>query len=282
MSLPHVEPRPTAMPGLLRDQRALVTGASSGIGRAIALALAEAGADVAVNYSSAAGPAEEVAGQIREMGRRSFAVRADVGNEADVARMFAKARETFGSLDILVNNAGLELVKPFAELGLEEFRRVQSVNVDGVFMGCQILLPLLRAAAGNRRGGASIINISSVAGIVVFANQLPYTVSKAAVAHLSKGLAVEFAEGGLAIRVNSVHPGFIWTPMLAQVCERWAEEGILGESAEQVRAEMARMQLTGRLGDPEDIAAGVAYLASEDAAFVTGSELVIDGGWVVR
>jgi len=267
--------------GRLQDRTALVTGAGQGIGAATAKRLAAEGARVFVSDINPE-TAGQVCAQITAAGGSATALALDVVSESawhDAAGLLSAAP---GGLDILVNNAGLELVKPFAELGLEEFRRVQSVNVDGVFMGCQILLPLLRAAAGNRRGGASIINISSVAGIVVFANQLPYTVSKAAVAHLSKGLAVEFAEGGLAIRVNSVHPGFIWTPMLAQVCERWAEEGILGESAEQVRAEMARMQLTGRLGDPEDIAAGVAYLASEDAAFVTGSELVIDGGWVVR
>lgn len=269
------------MIGRLKNKTALVTGAGQGIGAATAMRLAAEGAHVFVSDLNPA-TAQQVGAHITSAGHQCDILELDVCQEASWEAAYRHLSEAAGALDILVNNAGVELVKPVSEISLEEFRKVQSVNVDGVFLGCRILLPLLRKAAEARDSGAAIVNVSSVAGIVAFANQLPYTVSKGAVRHMTKGLAIEFAEAGFNVRVNSVHPGCIETPMLADVIRSWAEKGILGNEPETVRSEMAKMHPLGRLGTPDDIAAGIAYLASDEAGFITGAELVIDGGWIAR
>jgi len=260
------------MAGRLAGRTALVTGAAQGIGAAIARAMAEEGARLIVT-DVALGRLEPAAAAIGAQ-----ALRLDVAMEEDWLAAAAQISAGPGTLDILVNNAGIELVKPCADTSLAEWRRVMAVNLDGIFLGCRTLLPLL---SNRREGSASVINISSIAGIVGYPNQAAYNVSKAGVRHLSKSLAIEWAHDGLPIRVNSIHPGCIRTPMLEEAVEVWVASGAIGAGTDPWAA-VAAMCPMRRVGRVEDVAMGAVYLASDEAAFVTGSELVIDGGWVAQ
>lgn len=267
--------------GRLKNKSVLITGAAQGLGAAMALRLAEEGADLIlcdINKQGLDAKAED----LRKTGAKIETFQMDVREKADWQRVAKFLEDEVGRLDVLVNNAGVELVKQFEDIELEEWRNVQSVNVDGIFLGCQVLLDLLKASSAQGDTSASIINLSSIAGIVAFANQLAYNTSKGAVRHLSKSLAIEFAEKKYNIRVNSVHPGFIDTPMLREVFVDWAEKGIMGDTPEDVTAAVAAIQPLGYFGKPVDIANGVLFLASDESAFVTGSELVIDGAWTAR
>jgi NAD(P)-dependent dehydrogenase (short-subunit alcohol dehydrogenase family) len=177
--------------------------------------------------------------------------------------------DAFGHLDVLVNNAGIPGVnKPTHEVTLEEWNRVISVNLNGVFLCTKHAIPYMRQA-----GGGSIINLSSIYGLVGAPDLPPYHAAKGGVRLMSKTDALFYAADG--IRVNSVHPGFIWTPMVENVCRE------LGD-VEAARRHLTKLHPIGRLGEPEDIAYGILYLASDEAKFVTGSELVIDGGYTAR
>jgi len=248
----------------LENKVALITGAASGIGAETARLLASHGARVAIADRDAAGASRMAA----ETG--GHAIEMDVTSEADWKRAVAGTVATFGGLDVLVNCAGIELVKSLAETSYEDWRRVMSVNLDGVFLGT-------RAAIGAMRKGGSIVNISSVAGINGFSRQVAYCASKGGVRLLSKAAAVECAEAGLGIRVNSVHPGIIDTPM--------AQE-ILGTVEAKRRGEIeARWKLLhpiGRIGRPSEVAQCILFLAGDASTFVTGTELVVDGGLTAR
>jgi NAD(P)-dependent dehydrogenase (short-subunit alcohol dehydrogenase family) len=248
---------------------AIVTGAAQGIGRAIAKLLADEGAAVAVtDVQDPAG--EAVAEEIRKAGGKARYWRLDVSQEADVARVFAEVAKEFGRLDILANNAGISGSNGTAEEVTEaEWDAVMAINVKGTLFCTKHAVPLMRLA-----GGGSIINLSSVYGIVGSHNVAAYHASKGAIRVMSKTDALAFAED--RIRVNSVHPGFIWTPML----ESGAQTA--GVAPEAVHAAMSKLHPLGTLGEPEDVAWGVLYLASEESKFVTGSELVIDGGYTAR
>jgi 3(or 17)beta-hydroxysteroid dehydrogenase len=260
------------MAGRLAGKTALVTGAAQGIGAAIARAMAAEEARLIV--ADIAG--ERLAEVAAEIGARPL--RLDVALEEDWLAAAASLAADAGRLDILVNNAGIELVKPAADTSLAEWRRVMAINLDGIFLGCRTLLPLLSSA---REGSASVVNISSIAGIVGYPNQAAYNTSKAGVRHLSKSLAIEWAHGGLPVRVNSIHPGCIRTPMLEEAVEGWVASGAIPAGVDPWAA-VAAMCPMRRVGRVEDIAMGAVYLASDEAAFVTGSELVIDGGWVAQ
>ena len=195
----------------------------------------------------------------------------DISKTIDIKNFLAKLSAQNVYIDILVNNAGIELVKPIEDIDLSEWQSVQNINVDGVFLGCKTLLALLKKTGLQAKTGASIINISSVAGIVAFANQLAYNTSKGAVRHLSKSLAVEFAEKRYNIRVNSVHPGYADTPLTKPL---FANEDALALRLNKVPL--------GRIGTADEIANGIIYLASDESSFVTGSELVIDGGMTAQ
>jgi NAD(P)-dependent dehydrogenase (short-subunit alcohol dehydrogenase family) len=246
---------------------ALVTGASRGIGEAAARGLAAAGARVIVSDVIDTGAlAAEIGG---------LALRQDVTSEEGWTQAIAFARDQAGGLDILVNNAGVfQPMAPVTSLTLEEFRRVQSVNVEGVFLGCKHAVPALAERAPRWRGGAAIVNLSSVAGLVGFAGSVAYGASKGAVRLMTKDLAIELAP--LRIRVNSVHPGVIDTAMGGEVISSVARAGGVGENDARVR--VGQMHPLGHMGDVSDIADAIAYLASDRAAFMTGSEMVIDGG----
>ena len=255
--------------GRVQDKVAIVTGAAQGIGRAIAELLAEEGAAVAVtDMQERAG--EAVAEEIRRAGGKARFWRLDVSLEAEVARVFAEVAGEFGRLDILANNAGISGGNGTAEEITEaEWDAVMATNVKGTLFCTKHAVPLMR-----RAGGGSIVNLSSVYGIVGSHNVAAYHASKGAIRIMSKTDALAFAED--RIRVNSVHPGFIWTPMLE------AGAQVPGVAPEAVHSAMAKLHPLGTLGEPEDVAWGVLYLASEESKFVTGSELVIDGGYTAR
>lgn len=254
----------------LKGRVALVTGASRGIGAATAHALAEAGAKVIVtDIADTTALADEIGG---------LAQRQDVTSEAGWIETFAFAKAEAGGLDILVNNAGLFLGKPITETSLEDWRRIHSVNVEGVFLGCKHAIPLLAERAPLWRGGAAIINLSSVAGIVGSALAGCYNASKGAVRLLTKGLALELAP--LKIRVNSVHPAIIETDMGRALVGDFSAAAGVGNN--DMRANLTRLHPLGAFGEARNVADMITFLASDRAAFTTGSEMLVDGGFTAQ
>lgn len=247
------------MPQLdLTGKSALVTGASRGIGRSIAIALAQAGADVAVNYAGSEAAAAETAKAIEALGRKAILVQANVGKSAEFDAMVQKTLETFGKLDILVNNAGITRDNLIMRMKEEEFDDVIETNLKGVFNGIKaVTRPMMKQRSGR------IINISSVVGVLGNAGQANYVAAKAGVIGLTKSAARELASRG--ITVNAVAPGYIETDMTGKLSEE-IREGILGQVP------------LGRMGQPDDVANAVVYLASDAAAYMTGQTLHVDGG----
>lgn len=255
----------------LRGKTALVTGAAQGIGAGIVAAMCAEGATVYAADINFDGVSKLAA----NCGAIPF--RLDVTQEQDWQQ--AASVIAASGLSVLVNNAGVELVKPMTEHSLNDWRGLMAVNVDGLFLGCKTMQQLL-AASSSGAGPASVINISSIAGLVGYPDQLAYNTSKGAVRHMTKSLAIEWAAHGLGIRCNSIHPGCIRTPMLEMAVEGWVREGSI--PADDPWAAVASLCPLNSVGMPEDIAMGAVYLASDEARFVTGIELVIDGGWVAR
>jgi NAD(P)-dependent dehydrogenase (short-subunit alcohol dehydrogenase family) len=259
--------------GRLQQKVAVVTGAASGIGRATAGLLAREGARVVLTDVSSEGDA--VARALREAGGEALFLPHDVTDEAAWESVMARTRETFGGLDVLVNNAGISASSPVTELALAEWRRVLAVNLDGVFLGTKHAVKAMRAAG---RGG-SIINMASVAGLVGNPGTGAYAASKGGVRAFTKAVAVECAPEG--IRVNAIFPSGVRTPIWEH-SDWWpgfvAQMG--GEAAAWKVLESAAP--LGRMAEPEEIAEAVLYLASDAARFVTGTELVIDGGYTAR
>ena len=247
----------------LEGRVALVTGAASGIGKAIAERLSSEGAAVVLtDIQDELG--ELATKNIVASGGRAVYVHHDVTSEGDWGIAVASADEAFGRLDILVNNAGMGDLKTIEDTTLEEYERTVAVDQTGVFLGMKVAAKLLKQS-----GNGSVINISSIFGTSGgFGGSPAYHAAKGAVRTLTKNIALHWADQG--VRVNSVHPGFIQTPILEQA------EGT------EIEAGMVALTPMGRLGQPEEIAAGVAYLASDDASFVTGLELYIDGGFIAR
>jgi len=250
----------------LRGKVALVTGASLGLGRAMATRMAEEGAAVAiVDVLDKEG--EKLAAELKARDFQAKYWHCDVTKESEVADVVNGVAKTFGKLNVLVNNAGISGAnKPTHELTEAEWDRVQAVNVKGVFFFTKHAIPHMR-----RAGGGSIINLSSIYGLVGAPDVPPYHASKGAVRLMSKTDALIYAPD--KIRVNSIHPGFIWTPMV---------ENFLQGSGEAGKQAVGALHPLGHIGEPDDIAWGAVYLASDEAKFVTGSELVIDGGYTAR
>jgi NAD(P)-dependent dehydrogenase (short-subunit alcohol dehydrogenase family) len=247
-------------------KKALITGAAQGLGAATARRLSEEGAKVALADINMAG-AQAVADDINECwGEQvAFATSLDVTQEAQWIRALAEADAAMGGLSILVHNAGVHRSGNIEEMSYEDWKFVMAVNVDSVFLGTKHALKYLRA---NQPG--SIINISSIAGLVASPNVPAYNASKAAVWLLSKGIALYCAKQELDVRSNSIHPTYINTPFLDPVRQ------VLGPGETELR--LARQIPLGRIGEPADVANAVLYLASDESRFVTGSELKVDGG----
>ncbi len=244
----------------LHGKRALITGASSGIGKQVALAYVQAGAEVAIAARHSEG-VEEVAEDLIAAGGRVVPIRCDVTQPDQVTGMLEKVTAEFGGIDIAVCNAGIITVTPMLEMSPEEFQRIQNTNVNGVYLTGQAAA---RAMVRQGKGGV-IINTASMSGHIINIPQQVghYCASKAAVIHLTKAMAVEFAPHG--IRVNSVSPGYI----LTELVEPYAEYHALWEPKIPM----------GRLGRPEELTGLYLYLASEASSYMTGSDVVIDGGY---
>lgn len=251
----------------LEGRVALVTGAAKGLGAASARALAARGARVVLSdLTDATELAESLGGAF---------VHHDVSDELQWADTVDFTRQRFGGLDILVNNAGVFWLAPVMAMTLESWRAMQAVNVEGVFLGVKHCAPALAERAGQWEGGASIINISSVAGLAGAPLASAYNASKGAVRLFTKGVALELAS--LKIRVNSVHPAVIDTDMGRGLLDAYTATGLMG-GANETRERIIANHPLGRLGRDTDVANAVAFLASDAAAFMTGSELVVDGG----
>lgn len=252
----------------LRDKVVLITGASLGIGKACAEAMAAEGAKVALT-DIVEDEGKALADQINQQGGTARFWKMDVSDEDEVKAVFAEVEKAFGPITVLVNNAGISGInKPTHEIDSEDWDRVMNINVKGVFYCTKYGVPQMK-----RVGGGSIINLSSIYGLVSAPDVPPYHASKGAVTLMSKTDALLYAQDG--IRVNSVHPGFIWTPMV----ENHAKG--IGD-VEEVTKSLVALHPIGHIGEPMDIAWGVVYLASDESKFVTGSELVLDGGYTCR
>ena len=247
----------------LTGKKALVTGASRGIGRGIALALAKQGADVAVNFNSNVNEAESTVNEIKALGRESFTIQADVGDANSVTKMFEEIKNKWGKLDILVNNAGIVQYADFEKLTEEQWDKTMAVNLKGQFLCSQQAVKLMGQ-------GSRIINIASIAsgGVGVgFSRVAHYTASKGGVVALSENMALDLASKG--INVNVIAPGIIETDMT---------KGMLTDEKAKIGL-MTRIP-KGRVGQPEDIGATAAFLASDEADYITGVVIYVDGGWL--
>ncbi|HWA89484.1 MAG TPA: SDR family oxidoreductase [Rhizomicrobium sp.] len=257
--------------GRLSGRIALVTGAASGIGRSAAISLAREGAQLIVTDIDAAGGLQTRDTIVSEGGRAAFHVH-DVTRENAWTQVLSGLNE----LHVLVNNAGQCAAVPLSEMPYDLWRKQLSVNLDGVFFGTKLAMPLLAQS-----GKGSIVNVSSVAGLKGIAGLSGYCASKAAVRLFTKAVALECAQAGNKVRVNAICPGAIETPIWAKM----GNGGVLphdpsrtGAAMEQARAASVAATPLGHAGTPADVAAGIAFLASDDSAFMTGTELVIDGG----
>ncbi|PLS16645.1 beta-ketoacyl-ACP reductase [Bacillus sp. M6-12] len=246
---------------MLQGKTALVTGASRGIGREIALELARLGANVAVNYAGSEAKASEVADEIKAMGRESFIVQSDVSNAESVTAMVKAVIERFGTLDILVNNAGITRDNLLMRMKEEEWDDVINTNLKGVFLCTKAVTRQMMKQKSGR-----IINISSIVGVSGNPGQANYVAAKAGVIGLTKTAAKELASRG--ITVNAVAPGFITTDMTDKLTA-------------EVKEVMLKQIPLARFGDPKDIARTVAFLASEGGSYMTGQTLHVDGGMVM-
>lgn len=246
----------------LKGKKALVTGGSRGIGQGIVLALAQAGADVAVNFHSSQEEADQTVEKIKSLGREGFVVQADVSDSAKVAEMFAQVQEKWGQLDILVNNAGILKFAPFIEIKEVDWDAIIDTNLKSQYLCSQ-------KAVGLMKEGGKIINISSISsgGVGIGYSQIAhYTASKGGVIGLTEAMAIEL---GPKINVNAIAPGVIESDMT---------KGMLAD--EKVEAGMMARIPKKRVGQPADIGAAAVYLASDEADYVTGTVLYVDGGWL--
>ncbi len=264
----------------VHDKKVLITGGRRGIGLSIATRLAAEGAVVLLadieKEACEAAAADLVA---KGFDARPYAL--DVSSEESWQRLAESIAQDVDGLDGLVNNAGVELTSRVTETDLDDWQKVLDVNLTGLFLGTKHMAPLLQATGGSGSAGASVVNISSILGLVGFAEASAYAASKGGVRLFTKSVAMEFAQAGKNIRVNSVHPGFVRTRMTETGAERLAAGG-MAEDAESVFRQLQQITPLGRIGTPLDIANGVLFLISDESAFMTGAELVIDGGYTAR
>ncbi len=251
----------------LAGKVSVITGAGSGIGRAAALLFAREGARV-VAADIAPAAAQETARMIRDAGGEVTAVEVDVTRAASVQGMVAAALQATGRLDVLVNNAGYGFAATVEETEEEAWDRLMAVNLKGVYLGCKYTIPVMR-----RQGGGVIVNTASTVALVGIERRAAYCASKGGVAALTRAMALDHVRDG--IRVNCVAPGTIETPYFTDVFAKSPDPAAL-------RRELEGRQAMGRMGRPEEVAQAMLYLACEESSFVTGSVLVVDGGWTAR
>jgi len=251
----------------VKDKVAVITGAAGGLGRAEALILAREGAKVVLTDIDETG-IQKAAEEITGTGAKAVFVKHDVTSESDWGRVMGRTFEEFGRLDVLVNNAGVIIYKKIIDTSLAEWKWLMSVNLDGVFLGTKFAIEAMR-----KGGGGSIINIASVAGLIGNPDASAYHASKGGVRLFTKAAAIECSKAGYDynIRVNSIYPGVINTAMA----------DALRDDVEKYNIAVSWHPM-GHFGEPEDVAYGVLYLASDESKFLTGAELVIDGGWTSR
>ena len=252
----------------LQNQKALVTGGNSGIGQGCALALGAAGAAVVVNYHSDPDEAERVVAAIRQSGSDAIALEADVSREEDVQAMFAESVRRFGTVDILVNNAGLQQDAPFQEMTLKQWETVISVNLTGQFLCArEAVREFLRRGVvpSVSRAAGKIICMSSVHEVIPWGGHVNYAASKGGIMQLMKSMAQELAPK--KIRVNSIAPGAIKTPINRKAWE-----------TPEALASLLKLIPDGRIGEPDDIARAVVWLASDQSDYITGATIFVDGG----
>ncbi len=267
-SPPNEAPKRKIFP-VLKDQKALVTGASKGLGAAIAVALAEAGCDVLVNYASDRKGAEETASEVEKFGRRAHIFRADVSKEAEVLAMFAEMERVFGRIDILINNSGIQVNAPFHEMTLEQWNKVIGINLTGQFLCAREAVKAFMKQGVDSEISCSmgkILHISSVHDVIPWAGHANYAAAKGGIMLLMKSLAQEVAP--LKIRVNSLSPGAIRTPMNVEK---------LVSPEEYTRILLDHIPVK-RIGEPEDVGRAAVWLVSDDSDYVHGATLYIDGG----
>ena len=257
--------------GRVDAKTALVTGAAQGLGAAAAKALAAEGAVVFCSDIDGAG-AENTAAEITSSGGRAFGFQHDAVSESDWASAIAFVTSRSDRLDVLVNNAGGGTFADFEALSLQEWRKITQLNLDSTFLGSQHGVKLMKGT-----GGGSIINMSSVAGLVGSPTVIPYSAAKGGVRLFSKSLALHCGARGYNIRVNSLHPGLIKTASGTEMASK-----AFGASAEEAEKMMASLHPIGRIGAPSDIAQAVVFLASDESAFITGAELIVDGGFTAQ
>ncbi|PHQ71575.1 MAG: 3-beta hydroxysteroid dehydrogenase [Sneathiella sp.] len=253
----------------LKGKTALLSGAASGIGLASAWRFAEEGAKIAVS-DIAAKKGRELVAALNDNGYDAFFFELDVVDAKSWEGAVAETVGRWGKLDILLNSAGIGRVYPLLDMTLEEWRRTMAVNLDGTFLGTQAAIRSMKDT-----GGGSIVNISSVMGMVGAPNISAYCASKGGVRLFTKAAALECAALGLDIRINSVHPGYIETPMVMRRFENI-------DDSDAAMTELTTKHPIGRLGQKEEVASLILYLASDESRFTTGSEFVIDGGYTAR
>ncbi len=253
----------------VKEKSIIITGASSGIGKATSLLCAQHGAKIAVTDVNE-GEGKKVVKQIQEAGGQAHFWHLNTADEKEVEKVFREINEEFGKIDVLVNNAGIAGVnKPTHEITEAEWDALMAVNVKGVFFCTKHVIPYLK-----KNGKGSIVNLSSIYGIVGAHDQPPYHASKGAVRLMTKTDAMFYAKD--KIRVNSVHPGFILTPLVENLGKQFPG------GAAALSKHLGGLHPLGHMGEPDDIAYGILYLASDESKFMTGSELVIDGGYTAR
>lgn len=254
----------------VKDKVAIVTGGASGLGKSSALLLAREGAKVVVTDIDLE-KGGEVAELIRQQDGEAIFIRQDVAVEKDWKRVIDKTLETYGKLHILANSAGIGIGGNVEEVSLEDWRKLLSINLDGTFLGTQYGIKAMRKTGE----GGSIINFSSIEGLIGDPNLPAYNASKGGVTLFTKSAALHCARNGYGIRVNSIHPAYIWTPMVENYLKAQ-------DNPEEGKKMLESLHPVGHLGEPDDIGYGVVYLASDESKFMTGAELVIDGGYTAQ
>jgi NAD(P)-dependent dehydrogenase (short-subunit alcohol dehydrogenase family) len=256
-------------PGRMEGKIALVTGGASGLGKASAALFVEEGGKVMIADINEAGGQAAAA----SLGDAGAFVRLDVTSEESWTAALAATKARFGGLHVLVQSAGIAITADVTQTSLEDWRRVHAIDLDGVFLGCKHGVPLIAETLANPESGSasgSIVNISSIAGVIAGHNMAAYNSAKAGVRHLSKSVALHCARQGLAIRCNSIHPTFVDTPILDDITGKMGrEEGL---------AKLGRQVPMGRVGQPREVAYSILFLACDESSYTTGSELLVDGG----